>query len=144
MKNCEARMTWLQAGQALVGNIVGIEAAGIFHQSAEEQRLAAGAGAEIDDHLTDATPGLYGTLWQSTALALPGSPYAVAGDLTVAPGVTLTIPAGVTLTFATTDVMGAGLDTGRAEFQIAGTLLADATPASPINLTSASPSPGTW
>ncbi len=95
-------------------------------------------------YLTDATPGLYGTLWVPTTLALAGSPYAVAGDLTVAPGVTLSIAAGVTLTFATTDVMGAGLDTNRAELLVAGTLLADATPASPINLTAASPSPGAW
>jgi hypothetical protein len=89
-------------------------------------------------------PGLYGTLWVPTTLALAGSPYAVAGDLTVAPGVTLSIAAGVTLTFATTDVMGAGFDTNRAELLVAGTLLADATPASPINLTAASPSPGAW
>ena len=38
----------------------------------------------------DATPGLYGVLWTNTQLNVGGSPYAVAGDLTVAPGVTVT------------------------------------------------------
>jgi hypothetical protein len=44
------RQARLQPGEALVGNVVGVEAAGVLHQGAEKQRLATGAGAEIDDH----------------------------------------------------------------------------------------------
>ncbi|MBK7193332.1 MAG: DUF4215 domain-containing protein [Myxococcales bacterium] len=95
-------------------------------------------------YVSDQTVGLHGTLWTTTALAVAASPYAVAGDLTVAPGVTLTIPAGVTLTFAATDVMGAGANTSRAELQVAGTLIADATPAAPIVLAAASATAGSW
>ncbi|MCE9573577.1 MAG: right-handed parallel beta-helix repeat-containing protein, partial [Deltaproteobacteria bacterium] len=86
-------------------------------------------------YVADATPGLYGTLWVPTTLSLAQSPFTVPGDLTVAPGVTLTIPAGVTLSFASSDLMFAGIDPGRPELQVSGALVADGTPASPIALT---------
>jgi hypothetical protein len=42
-----ARDAVLQPRQALVGNVEGVEPAGGAHQRAQQQRLAAGAGAEI-------------------------------------------------------------------------------------------------
>ena len=117
--------------------------------AAGDDRVGSGAPGGGGDqgglpYVSDQTVGLHGTLWTTTALAVAASPYAVAGDLTVAPGVTLTIPAGVTLTFAATDVMGAGANTSRAELQVAGTLIADATPAAPIVLAAASATAGSW
>ena len=43
------------------------------------------------------TPGPYGVLWSNTTLTAAGSPYMAASDLTIAPGVTLTIEPGVTV-----------------------------------------------
>ena len=62
-------------------------------------RFAGDTGADIGalPYTSDATPGPYGTLWVNTHLTLAGSPYSVAGDLTVPAGVTLTIDPGVTL-----------------------------------------------
>src|SRR5690606_38078648 len=67
---------------------------------------------------SDATPGFHGTYWTSTTL--PAGSSAVAGDLTVAPGVTVTLPAGATLVFATSDVMGAYANAGRSELRVLG------------------------
>ncbi|HSN14662.1 MAG TPA: right-handed parallel beta-helix repeat-containing protein [Anaeromyxobacteraceae bacterium] len=90
------------------------------------------------------TPTLQGTLWADATLAAADGPHDVAGDLTVAPGVTLTIEAGATLRAAATDGMAAGTDRGRVEVTVLGTLLAEGTPAAPIALTGAAPTPGSW
>lgn len=95
-------------------------------------------------YVSDATPGLYGVLWTNTTLTTAGSPYAAAGDLTVAGGVTLTIDAGVTISFAATDIMGGGLDPNRAELTVNGTLAAAGTTGSPITLTAPGNTPQTW
>jgi cysteine-rich repeat protein len=95
-------------------------------------------------YTSDATPGLYGTLWTNTSLTTAGSPYAIGGDLTVGPGVTLSIAPGVTLSFAATDIMAAGTDPGRAELLVDGRLTAAGTAANPITLRGASASPGSW
>ncbi len=96
-------------------------------------------------YVSDPTPGLYGTLWTNTRLAVAGSPYSLAGDLTVAPGVTLTIDPGVTLTFvAGSDIMGSGTNTTRGELRINGALAASGTSATPIVLTSSTGAPGSW
>ncbi len=58
----------LQPRQPPVGNIEGIEPAGRAHQGAEQQRLAAGAGAEIRRHL--AAPGRQQVAEQLAALVL--------------------------------------------------------------------------
>jgi hypothetical protein len=44
----------LQFGQALFRHVEGIEAAGAVHQGAQQQGLAAGAGAEVAHHLAPA------------------------------------------------------------------------------------------
>jgi len=94
---------------------------------------------------TVATPGLYGTLWSNTTLTTAGGPYTAAGDLTVAPNVTLTIEPGVTLSFtSSSDIMLAGQSTSRGELTVLGTLVADGTPQNPITLRSSSTTAGTW
>ncbi|MFZ5446697.1 MAG: hypothetical protein ACOZQL_42310 [Myxococcota bacterium] len=88
----------------------------------------------------DATSGLTGTLWTNTTLTTG----TVTGDLTVAPGVTVTIPAGVTLTASTSDLMQAGTDASRVELVVRGTLSATGTIASPATLTSSGSGAGAW
>ncbi|MFO0686438.1 MAG: DUF4215 domain-containing protein [Sandaracinus sp.] len=106
-------------------------------------RFAGSTGADIGalPYTGDATPGLYGTLWTDTTVS---SPTSVPGDLTIAPGVTLTLAAGATLTFATSDIMGAYADTGRAELRVQGTLVTSGTGASPVTLTSSGTSSSSW
>ncbi|NVB82617.1 MAG: DUF4215 domain-containing protein [Kofleriaceae bacterium] len=92
-----------------------------------------------------ATPGLYGVLWTNRTLTAAGGPYTASGDLTVGPNVTLTIDAGVTLTFtSSSDIMLAGQSTSRGELTVRGTLVADGTPANPITIGSTSTSSGSW
>jgi hypothetical protein len=92
-------------------------------------------------YVSDQTVGLQGTLFVDTSLSGPNS---VLGDLTVAPGVTLTLAAGTTLTFPdTADTMGAGVDTSRTELIINGKLLANGTTASGVTLTGAGAT-STW
>ena len=95
-------------------------------------------------HTGTATPGLYGTLWVDTTLDAAGSPYTAAGDLSVAPGVTLTIEPGVTLHFMSSDVMAAGTDPSRGELQVAGTLIADGTPQGRITIGASTAASGAW
>jgi MYXO-CTERM domain-containing protein len=91
------------------------------------------------------TPGLYGTLWSNTTLTAAQSPYVAAGDLTVAPNVTLTIEPGVTVSFqASSDIMLAGANTSRGELIVRGRLVADGTPAGPIAIGSTSTTNGSW
>jgi hypothetical protein len=110
-------------------------------------RFGAAGGGDMGalPYTTDPTPGLYGTLWSNRTLTAAASPHLVGGDLTVAPGITLTVEPGATLQFsANTDIMRAGSDTGRGELLVAGTLLADGTLAAPIAMLSSSTSSGTW
>ncbi len=96
-------------------------------------------------YISDATPGLYGTLWNDRTLTAAGGPtYAAAGDLTIAPGVTLTVEPGVIVQFSgNSDVMGASV-TNRGELLVNGRLVADGTPAAPIVFASSSTGSGTW
>jgi MYXO-CTERM domain-containing protein len=96
--------------------------------------------------VADATPQLLGVLWTSTTLTAAGSPYNVSGDLTVAPGVTLTIEPGVTVNFDTVD-RGRGCwggDNARVELVVKGSLVAVGTKALPIRLSSLGTTAGSW
>jgi cysteine-rich repeat protein len=95
-------------------------------------------------YVNDATPGYHGTLWTNTVLTLAGSPYTMLGDVTVAPGVTLTIQPGVVVSFTSSDLMASGVDTSRAELAVSGTLIAQGTEASPITLQSNNPVSSAW
>ena len=93
-------------------------------------------------YVSDPTPGLYGTLWTDHVVAAGDT--AVAGDLTVASGVTLTLRAGATLRFATSDIMQAYDNTSRGELRVFGALVTEGTSASPVTLTSATTTIGSW
>lgn len=66
---------------------------------------------------------LAGTLAADTTLNLASSPYVITGDLIVPPGITLTIPAGVTLRI-----------TNRRNIRVQGTLIINGTTAQPVHL----------
>ena len=94
-----------------------------------------------------ATPILAGHLFVNTTLSAAGSPHMVVGDLTVAPGVTLTIEPGAVLRFSNhSDVMVAGDDSALCELRVEGTLVADGTASLGINFDSdgAPASGGDW
>ncbi len=122
----------------------------LFVASGSNYRLTSNSPARKSDslggdmgafpYLSDATPGLVGTLWTSVTL---GTSAALQGDLTIAPGVTVTIAPGVTLTAPASDLMIAGNDTSRTELIVLGTLQVSGTPASPVVITSTG-SAGSW
>ncbi|UJR87191.1 DUF4215 domain-containing protein [Sandaracinus amylolyticus] len=109
-------------------------------------RFAASGGGDLGalPYTGDATSGLHGTLWVNTTLTVAGSPYSVAGDLTVAPTVTLTVEPGVTLRFATSDLMGAGADTDETELRVQGRIVAVGTSAQPVVFDSTSSGASQW
>ena len=89
-------------------------------------RFASSTSGDIGalPYTSDATPQLVGTLWESRTLTAAESPYTVPGDLTVAPAVVLTIQPGVTLRFATSDLMGSGENTSESELRVFGRVMA--------------------
>jgi len=80
------------------------------------------------------TPGIQGYYWEDTTLSTGA--YVVEGDITVPTGSTLTIPAGATLQFASTDDMMGGLQPSNCELRVQGALVAEGTEGSPIVLSS--------
>jgi uncharacterized protein (TIGR03382 family) len=106
-------------------------------------RQAGSDGSDIGalPYTSDATAGLQGTLYVNTTLSGANT---VTGDLTVAPGVTLTLAAGATLTFPTNDSVYGGVDTSHAELIVRGTLLAQGTAGSPVTLTSSGSTASSW
>jgi hypothetical protein len=78
---------------------------------------------------TTGSPGpnqLYGHISSNRTLtvASPGPNYEIIGDLTIDPGVTLTIERGTTLSVTpTSDFLASGADRGRVEILVQGTLL---------------------
>ena len=92
-----------------------------------------------------ATVGLQGHLYGDVTWG--NGPLDVLGDITVEPGVTLTIEAGTEIRFAAgTDSMQANLHTNLTEVRVLGRLVADGNPTSRVRFTSAamSPSRGDW
>ena len=110
-------------------------------------RFAASDGTDMGALPYDgvATGALIGHLYRNLTLTSTGSPYTVPGDITVEPGVTLTIEPGVELRFSNRDLMQGGR-TVSTDFIVEGTLRALGTSAAPILLTSAQlvPSQTDW
>lgn len=94
----------------------------------------------------DPTTVLAGHLYGDLTLTTVGSPYLAVGDVTVEPGVTLTIQPGVVVQCATSDLMEANMDVNRVEIRVLGDLQAYGTASNPILFESAagSPAPGDW
>ncbi len=94
-----------------------------------------------------ATDELVGHIFTNTVLTSAASPHEVTGDLTVEPGVTLTIEPGAVVRFvASADRMDAGTDANRTELRVLGTLVAYGTASSNITFESAgmTPARGDW
>lgn len=92
-----------------------------------------------------ATIGLVGHFHADTVLSAATSPHLVLGDLTVEPGVTLTIEAGAELRFAAaTDRMQGGINPAVSELSIDGRLLINGTVNAPVLLTASTPIRGAW
>ncbi|MEQ9499147.1 MAG: PKD domain-containing protein [Deltaproteobacteria bacterium] len=112
-------------------------------------RNHASDGTDIGAIAFDGTPtvGVQGHLYTNTTWSSVGGPIDVLGDITIEPGVTLTIAAGTELRFAAgADSMGGNAATDRTELIVLGRLVADGTTPSPVVFRSASttPSRGDW
>ena len=108
-------------------------------------RFGAMAGGDMGalPYVDDPTPGLYGTLWAHRSI--PAGNHSLAGDLTVAAGVTLTLEPGASLAFAgNADFMASGSSTSRGELIVLGSLVADGTAAEPITIASSTTASGSW
>ena len=99
-------------------------------------RLSSSTGGTIGalEYEGVVTPGYHGVYWEDATL--PAGTTQVAGDITVGPNATLTIPAGATIAFEGDDVMGGGWAGSKGELIVRGTLVAEGTAGSPILLTS--------
>jgi hypothetical protein len=111
--------------------------------SSSPSRFASDVGTDIGaaPYAGVATSGLHGTLWNDVHLT---SSATADGDLTVAPGVALTIDPGVTLRFAAGDVMVANADSTRSELIVNGTLNATGTAALPITFAGVNQTAAAW
>lgn len=81
------------------------------------------------------TPGLVGHLYTNTSVAA-GANAQVLGDLTVEPGVTLSVGAGATLRFETNDLMRGGVTGAQSELVVRGTLALASTASQPVTFRS--------
>ncbi|MFT3710805.1 MAG: NosD domain-containing protein [Archangium sp.] len=91
-------------------------------------------------YTSDATSGLTGTLWTNTTL----SSATITGDLIIPAGVTVTVPANVTLQAASSDFMQANADTSRVEIIVRGTLQLTGTSSMNAVLSASGTTAGSW
>ncbi len=84
-----------------------------------------------------------GNLVGSQTWNAAGSPYTLAGDVTVPAGITLSIQAGTVVRMGTGDSSGSGTDTARTELRVAGTLAVAGTTAMPVQFVSGAATPAT-
>jgi len=127
-ENDDYRLTWRSPAR-MTGSV------------ADEHRGALPYVQQLPD--TD-PPDLHGFLYADTLLDRAGSPHYVIGDLLVRPGATLTVESGASVNFASpnadsgvADDMVNGRDRDRAELIVQGTLVAEATQAQQLALTTA-------
>ncbi len=74
-----------------------------------------------------------------------GSPYVIQGDVTVPAGAYLTVQAGTTVQFASTDSQASGRNTSKVELTIKGTLTVSGTSSTPVTFAAQSgSSASTW
>lgn len=147
--NASGNYTGITAGAgSLSANPLYVKADGTNYRLTENSpaRAADSAGGDLGalPYLSDPTTGLMGVLRTNRTLTAAGSPWALPGDLTVAPGVTLTVEAGASLIPATTDAMAGGRNATRVELVVQGTVLMNGTPAAPILVRPATATPGQW
>ncbi|MCB9682231.1 MAG: right-handed parallel beta-helix repeat-containing protein [Alphaproteobacteria bacterium] len=89
-----------------------------------------------------ATTTWQGTLWTDTTM--PTGVSNIVGDLTVPPGVRLTVPADAELVFATTDASKAYDDLNRVELRVAGGLTVQGTEGHEATFRSSSTASSSW
>lgn len=87
---------------------------------------------------------LQGPLTANTTWSPAGNPYVLTGDVTVPPGITLTIAAGTHVIAGTSDALMANFSTSRIELAVKGTLIVAGTAASPVTFTSSGAGAGQW
>src|SRR4051812_37883517 len=99
-------------------------------------------GPLLGEGLAQAT-SVSGDIGSTQTWTLAGSPYVMTGDVTVAPGVTLTIDPGVSVLAASTDALAAGASATLVELTVNGTLQVNGTAQSPVSFTAVSPASAT-
>ncbi|MGV3624417.1 MAG: beta strand repeat-containing protein, partial [Archangium sp.] len=113
----------------------------LTHRSPSRKSCSSGVDQGALPYTTNQTATVQGTLWEN--LTLSGA-QTVTGDLTVAPGVTLTINPNATLTFAANDLQGGNNSALRGELVVLGTLTSIGVSGSPITFTSAGTGTSAW
>lgn len=111
-----------------------------------EPQNPAGVAGAIDFQGALTGEGLHG-FWYENRVFAPETVYDVAGDIVVAPGVTVNFRPGATFRIAPqTDLMTGGLNPNRIEIRVEGTLEADGTNSRPVRFESgaAEPRPADW
>jgi MYXO-CTERM domain-containing protein len=111
-------------------------------------RRHSSSGNDIGALTFDGAPtiGVQGHLYADAAWTAAGGPIDVLGDLTIEPGVTLTIGPGTVVRFAaSTDSMRANTDTTLSELIVLGRLVVDGDPQARVTLgASGTPTRGSW
>ena len=97
-------------------------------------RFAAADGSDVGAFPYDGqvSPALYGVLPADMTLTVADSPWIIEGDLIIPAGRTLTIEPGARLLMDSQDALMSGLDRGRIEIIVRGSLQAEGTPELPI------------